>query len=63
MNKVDYRLNALVDASLGDVAPLPGLALAAALNGATILQYRDKHGSTREVAEAIALVPPAETLS
>ena len=49
MNKVDYRLNALVDASLGDVAPLPELALAAALNGATILQYRDKHGSTREM--------------
>ncbi|NSX87170.1 thiamine phosphate synthase [Agrobacterium tumefaciens] len=51
MNKVDYRLNALVDASLGDVAPLPELALAAALNGATILQYRDKHGSTREMIE------------
>ncbi|MBB2906802.1 thiamine phosphate synthase [Agrobacterium sp. CMT1] len=51
MNKVDYRLNALVDASLGDVAPLSELALAAALNGATILQYRDKHGSTREMIE------------
>lgn len=51
MNKVDYRLNALVDASLSDVAPLPELALAAALNGATILQYRDKHGSTREMIE------------
>ncbi|KJF69258.1 thiamine phosphate synthase [Rhizobium nepotum] len=51
MNKVDYRLNALVDASLGDVAPLAELALAAALNGATILQYRDKHASTREMIE------------
>jgi len=51
MNKVDYRLNALVDASLGDVAPLAELALAAALNGATILQFRDKHGSTREMIE------------
>jgi thiamine-phosphate pyrophosphorylase len=51
MNKVDYRLNALVDASLSDVAPLAELALAAALNGATILQYRDKHGSTREMIE------------
>jgi len=51
MNKVDYRLNALVDASLGDVAPLPELALAAALNGATILQYRAKHGSTRDMID------------
>lgn len=51
MNKVDYRLNALVDASLGDVAPLPELALAAALNGATFLQYRDKHGSTRDMID------------
>lgn len=51
MHKVDYRLNALVDASLGDVAPLPELALAGALNGATILQYRDKHGSTRDMID------------
>ncbi len=51
MNRVDYRLNALVDASLADIAPLPELALAAALNGATILQYRDKHASTRQMIE------------
>lgn len=59
MNKVDYRLNALVDASLGDVAPLGELALAAALNGATILQYRDKHASTREMIENASAIREA----
>lgn len=51
MTRVDYRLNALVDASLSDIAPLPELALAAAFNGATILQYRDKTASTRVMIE------------
>lgn len=51
MTQVDYRLNALVDASLSDIAPLSELALCAALNGATILQYRDKTSSTRAMIE------------
>ncbi len=42
MTKIDYRLNAIVDASLSDIAPLAELAALAAHNGATIIQYRDK---------------------
>ncbi|KQW72515.1 thiamine phosphate synthase [Ensifer sp. Root127] len=51
MPKVDYRLNALVDARLGDKAHLADLARIAALNGATLIQYRDKTSSTREMIE------------
>ncbi|KQW39440.1 MULTISPECIES: thiamine phosphate synthase [unclassified Ensifer] len=51
MPKVDYRLNALVDARLGDKASLADLARIAALNGATLIQYRDKTSSTREMIE------------
>ncbi|NHT78173.1 thiamine phosphate synthase [Rhizobiaceae bacterium CRRU44] len=55
-NKVDDRLNAIVDASLADIAPLPELALLAARNGATLIQYRDKTASTRVMVErAIAI--------
>ena len=51
MPKVDFRLNALVDARLGDKASLADLARIAALNGATLIQYRDKTSSTREMIE------------
>ncbi|CAN7645844.1 thiamine phosphate synthase [Ensifer adhaerens] len=51
MPKVDYRLNALVDARLGDKESLADLARMAALNGATLIQYRDKTSSTREMIE------------
>ncbi|OOG63101.1 thiamine-phosphate diphosphorylase [Sinorhizobium sp. A49] len=51
MPKVDYRLNALVDARLGDKAHLADLARIAALNGATLIQYRDETSSTREMIE------------
>lgn len=51
MPKVDYRLNALVDARLADKANLADLARTAALNGATLIQYRDKTNSTREMIE------------
>lgn len=51
MPKVDYRLNALVDARLGDKASLADLAPVTALNGATLIQYRDKTSSTREMIE------------
>jgi len=51
MNKVDYRLNAIVDGSLRDVGELAGLARIAAENGATIVQYRDKDASTRAMVD------------
>ncbi|MGP4693935.1 thiamine phosphate synthase [Agrobacterium cavarae] len=51
MTKIDYRLNAIVDASLSDIAPLPELAALAAHNGATIIQYRDKMASTRQMID------------
>ncbi len=57
--KIDYRLNALVDASLADIAPLPELAAVAARHGATIIQYRDKHASTRHMIEQARLMVDA----
>lgn len=51
MPKVDYRLNALVDARLAGKTNLPELARVAALNGATLIQYRDKTNSTRKMIE------------
>lgn len=56
MNKVDYRLNAIVDGSLRDVGDLADLAAIAAQNGATVIQYRDKDSSTRAmVAQAVTM--------
>lgn len=54
--RIDYRLNALVDASLADIAPLPELAAVAARHGTTIIQYRDKHSSTREMIQQAVLI-------
>lgn len=57
MPKVDYRLNALVDARLAEMLDLADLARIAACNGATLIQYRDKTSPTRtmiEQARAIA---------
>ena len=51
MMTVDYRLNALVDASLTDIAPLADLAAMTARHGATIIQYRDKQATTRAMIE------------
>lgn len=59
MTKIDYRLNALVDAALADIAPLPELAAVAAMNGATIIQYRDKTSSTRHMIEQARLIVDA----
>lgn len=56
MRKVDYRLNAIVDGSLRDIADLAVLARIAADNGATIIQYRDKQASTRELVEQATLI-------
>ncbi|TCP85197.1 thiamine-phosphate diphosphorylase [Rhizobium sp. PP-CC-2G-626] len=58
-NKVDDRLNAIVDASLADIAPLPELALLAARNGATLIQYRDKTASTRFMVERATAIREA----
>lgn len=56
MNKVDYRLNAIIDGGLRPVGKLADLAGIAAHNGATIIQYRDKDASTRQmIAEAEAI--------
>ena len=56
MNRVDYRLNAIVDGALRSVGKLAELAGIAARNGATIIQYRDKEASTRQmIAEAEAI--------
>ena len=51
MNRVDYRLNAIVDGALRDVGELGALARLAAENGATIIQYRDKEASTRAMVD------------
>lgn len=59
MMTVDYRLNALVDASLADIAPLAELAAVAARHGATIIQYRDKAASTRQMIEQATLIAEA----
>lgn len=51
MPRVDYRLNAIVDARLADTANLADLACIAARNGATLIQYRDKTNATRAMIE------------
>ncbi|WP_137129164.1 thiamine phosphate synthase [Rhizobium sp. FY34] len=59
MRTIDYRLNAIVDASLIDVADLPDLAALAAQNGATLIQYRDKASSTRLMIERAGAIRAA----
>src|SRR5690606_42117221 len=59
MHKVDYRLNAIVDGSLRDIGDLAVLARIAADNGATIIQYRDKQASTRELLEQATAIRAA----
>lgn len=61
MNKVDYRLNAIVDGSLRDIADLAELALIAAENGATLIQYRDKHANGRQLVEQAVAIRAALT--
>lgn len=56
MNRIDYRLNAIVDGGLRDIGDLAELAAVAAQNGATVIQYRDKDASTRAmIAQASAI--------
>lgn len=51
MPRVDYRLNAIVDARLADTLDLAELARTAAMSGATLIQYRDKTNATRTMIE------------
>ena len=46
---IDYRLNPIVDAGLAEIGDLAELAAIAAKNGATLIQYRDKTGTTAEM--------------
>lgn len=56
MTTVDFRLNAIVDGSLADVADLAVLAAEAVRGGATLVQYRDKQASSRRMVEqAVAI--------
>ena len=59
MPRIDCRLNAIVDAGLLAGADLPALAKAAAEGGATLIQYRDKTGSTRAMVETAASIREA----
>ncbi len=49
---VDTRLYAVLDPARCRARPLGEMAAAAARGGATLLQYRDKTGSTRSLVEA-----------
>lgn len=59
---IDYRLNAILDASLikdtdeDGVEKLAALAVAAVRGGTTILQYRDKTGSTRRMVDNACII-------
>ncbi|MBK5960557.1 thiamine-phosphate diphosphorylase [Rhodoplanes elegans] len=54
---VDVRLNAILDPERAGGRPLVDLARALVAGGATLVQLRDKHGSTRRmIEEARALV-------
>jgi thiamine-phosphate pyrophosphorylase len=59
MKPLDDRLNAIVDASLLDLAPLNDLARLAAKAGATLIQYRDKTASTRSMIERATAIREA----
>jgi thiamine-phosphate pyrophosphorylase len=51
MNKVDLRLYAIVDTDNLGAENLAAFAGGAAHNGATVVQYRDKHSGTRLLVE------------
>jgi thiamine-phosphate pyrophosphorylase len=48
---IDLRLNAIVDPERANGRPLAELARMVAAGGATLIQLRDKHGSTRRMIE------------
>src|SRR5206468_12562626 len=49
--KVDLRLNAIVDPERANGRALAELARMVVTGGATLIQLRDKHGSTRQMIE------------
>jgi len=53
---VDVRLNAIVDPERANGRPLADLARRMVAGGATLIQLRDKHGSTRRMIEAARAV-------
>lgn len=48
---IDLRLNAIVDPERTNGRPLPELTRLVVAGGATLIQLRDKHGSTRRMIE------------
>jgi thiamine-phosphate pyrophosphorylase len=59
MPSVDLRLYAILDPTRAKGRPLPGLAVAAVASGATLLQYRDKEGDTRQLVETARAIRAA----
>ncbi|MEA2935482.1 MAG: thiamine-phosphate pyrophosphorylase [Variibacter sp.] len=59
MQKVDLRLYALLDPARAGGRTLPDLARALVSGGATILQLRDKNGSTRQMVESARAIKGA----
>jgi thiamine-phosphate pyrophosphorylase len=59
MARIDYRLNAIVDAGLRDVGDLAEMARIAAHNGATVIQYRDKQSSMGDMIGQAASIRDA----
>jgi len=57
--RVDLRVYALLDPERAGGKPLPVLAEAIARGGATLVQLRDKHGSTREMIERARAIKAA----
>ena len=56
---VDVRLNAIVDPERANGRALADLARAVVAGGATLIQLRDKHGSTRRMIEEARAVKAA----
>ncbi len=56
---VDVRLNAIVDADRAGGHRLDDLARAVVAGGATLLQLRDKHGSTRHLVDEARAIKTA----
>lgn len=59
MSKLDYRLNALVDSGLGQGVDLAEMAAMAARHGATLIQYRAKTSSTKEMIQTARAIRAA----
>ena len=57
--KVDVRLNAIVDPERANGRPLAELARMVVAGGATLIQLRDKHGSTRRMIEEARAIKAA----